>query len=65
MLTDRPGFYINFPCGAITLATTVLFFTSPSNSNHKLPLKQKVASLDLQGWALPRLGIIMLLLALQ
>lgn len=65
-LNWRWCFWINLPIGAITCIIVFLFFHNPQvNPNEQLPLKEKIANLDLFGTLIFVPGIISLLLALQ
>ena len=59
-------FYINLPIGAVTVASTVLFFHSPKTAKlGTATLKEKIMSFDPYGTVVFLPAIICLLLALQ
>lgn len=58
-------FYINLPCGAVTVFLLAVFFKPPVRKATNVPLGQKIKHLDLPGFALFTPAVIMLLLALQ
>jgi MFS family permease len=70
VLTDKLSwrwcFYINLPCGLITLILLVIFFENPRQaSSPSLSWKQIIVKLDLLGTALFVPAITVLMLALQ
>jgi MFS family permease len=59
-------FWINLPLGSVAIILIALFFTNPRLSlHHDLPIRQKIAKLDLVGTAIFVPCITSLLLALQ
>ncbi|KAE8549500.1 hypothetical protein EYB25_008022 [Talaromyces marneffei] len=64
-VTWRWCFWINLPIGGLTVATVVIFFSSPAKQTPKQSLVQKLRGLDAAGAVLLISAIICLLLALQ
>ena len=58
-------FYINLPCGAVTLIVLALFFKPPVRDTDKGTLREKILKLDIIGCAMFIPTIVMGLLALQ
>lgn len=62
---SQQGFWINLPCGAVTLGLLFIFFHPKVRPATQMPLLEKFKHLDLPGLALFAPAVIMLLLALQ
>jgi hypothetical protein len=58
-------FYLNLPVGGISVAAIFLFLNLPDNEQTKLPMREKLAQIDLPGSIFLLPGIACLLLALQ
>lgn len=63
------GFYINLPCGAVTAILLIIFLKVPNRPDEEArsntPITEKLAKLDLPGFAIFLPAILMLLLAIQ
>ena len=64
-LTCRVGFYINLPCGALTLILLTFLFHPKTKESTELSPFQRLKQLDIIGLCLFAPAVTMLLLALQ
>ncbi|MCJ1314392.1 hypothetical protein MMC25_008074 [Agyrium rufum] len=63
--TWRWCFYLNLPCGALTLMLLLVFFKPPKRTSTQMTMLRKLRNLDLMGSLLFVPGVFMLLIALQ